>query len=395
MNPALVILFVLFTTSSMLCVAMTLAWLHFGRQRHALSWALAYGGGAVQWAINAVMLMLAPGHPLPIIVGTLLVLTTSSLIAIGCRQRAGLRPHFRRFALAAAIAGIAITLTVTVFPWFGLRVVIANLYVAAMIPIALAATWPRNRKARAPEIAFMVMLVIFGVYQLVLAAVGFAIGPDADPQGIDRYRSILVLGLPPVHIGTGIAALFLLAGDLADSVRSLVTRDPLTGSLNRRGIEQAAVGAIANARRNGRPLTLVIGDIDRFKAINDRFGHAVGDRALIAFADHVHASAREEDLFARMGGDDFCLLFIDAMPDEAAETIERTRRELEGLVVDAPADFAMTASFGITAFEPRDVGFGDMLKRADLALLESKLAGRNRVTVAGGAAHRVSGKAAR
>ncbi|RJF91047.1 sensor domain-containing diguanylate cyclase [Sphingomonas cavernae] len=395
MNPLLIIFSVLIFSSMVLCIAMTLAWIHFGRQRHALSWALAYGGGVLQWTVNAAGLMLFPDHLWPFVIASMLVVATSSLVAIGCRQRAGLPVHVLRFIAVGALATIAIAIWYTHIPFAGMRGAFTALYAAAMMPIAIAAVRPRRRKAQAPEIAFIVMLTIFGVFQLIVAGAGLAVGPEGDVAAIARYREIVGIGLPPVNIGLGIAALFLLAGDLADSVRALVTRDPLTGNLNRRGIEQAAIGAIANARRHGRPLVTVIGDIDRFKTINDRYGHAAGDQALIAFADHVHASVREEDLFGRIGGDEFCLLLIDAAPEDAAEAIERTRRELAQMEVAGMPGFSMSASFGMAAFDPDDVCFGDMLHRADLALLEAKLAGRDRLVVAPPPKPRVSGTAAR
>lgn len=381
MNIALVILLVLFITSTMLCITMTLAWLHFGRQRHALSWAIAYGCGALQWATNALTITYMQGRPAAVMLATLLFLTTSSLVAIGARQRAGLNPYYGLFLVAGAVAIAVVAMLVISWPHFGLRVVFTNLYIAAMMPIAILAVLPRKRKAQPPEIAFATMLVFMVLFQIVLGMTGFTIESSSDADGIARYRALLVLGLPPIHIGTGIAAVFLLAGDLAESVRALVTRDPLTGTLNRRGVEQAAIRAIANARRHGRALAVVMADIDRFKTINDRFGHAMGDRALTAFSDHVQASVREEDIFGRMGGDEFCLLLIDATADEAAEAIERTRQELEKMFVDDERAVSMTASFGITNFLPQDVGFGDLLHRADLALYDSKLAGRNRTTV--------------
>lgn len=381
MTPAAVILSVLLFTSTTLCIAMLLAWLHFGRQRHALTWAIAYGGGALQWAINAVGVVVFPGHPLPLIITSTMILANSALVVIGCRQRAGLPERYGRFAAVCALAAIPIALGYTVIPNAGLPRGLTNLFVAAMMSLAIAAIRPERRKARAPEKAFAAILALFCLYETALGVAGFAIGANAAPQEIDLYRTMVILGLPPVYIGVGIAALFLLAGDLAESVRSLVTRDPLTGSLNRRGIEQAAIGAIANARRHGRPLALVMADVDRFKVINDRFGHAAGDRALATFADHVQASVREEDLFGRMGGDEFCLLLIDATAADAAEAMERTRRELEVLEIECLPGFAMTASFGISEFEPGDVGFGDMVSRADLALYDSKVAGRNRVSV--------------
>src|SRR3546814_16458124 len=90
----------------------------------------------------------------------------------------------------------------------------------------------------------------------------------------------MAIGVPPLFVATGIAAVLLVAGDLAEQLRGLVARDALTGVLNRRGLEEAAAMIIANARRHGRDLTVVVADIDNFKALNDQLGHSAGDRAL-------------------------------------------------------------------------------------------------------------------
>jgi len=382
MNQAVIILSVLFFTASILCVAMTLAWLHFGRQRHAAIWAFAFGGGAVQWVINAGGVLLMPHSRLPLILAASMVVVTGTLVVIGARQRSGLAPGWGRFSIAGGIAIAIIALLYAVFDHVGLRAASTNLYVAVLMPLAATAVIPKNRKANAPEIAFAAMLGIFSLYQLALGMVALGMGPAPDHAGMDLYRAVLGIGLPPVYIGSGVAALFLLAGDLSESLRALVTRDPLTGSLNRRGLEQAATFAIANARRHDRPLSVAVGDIDRFKAINDRLGHAAGDRALTAFADHVHAGVREEDLFGRLGGDEFCLVLIDAGLDEASEVIERIREEVAALAIEGPPVFSLTASFGIAAFRAGDLSFADILRRADTALYRSKAAGRNRLTTA-------------
>lgn len=392
LNPAVVILSVLFFTSSIMCVAMVLAWVHFDRRPHAAIWAFAFGGGALQWLINALGVIGMPDNVAPIILASAIVIVTSSLVAIGARQRSGLPACWGRFAASGAVAIAVIVVIYTRFDHMGLRAGFTNLYAAIMMPLAAAAVLPRDRKANAPEIAFATMMIIFCIYQLTLGLAGLSIGAARNPEGLEHYRVVLGIGLPAAYVGSGVAVLFLVAGDLSESLRALVTRDPLTGSLNRRGLEQAATVVMANARRHAQPLSVIVGDIDHFKTINDRMGHAAGDRALVAFSDHVHAGVREEDLFGRLGGDEFCLVLINALPDQAAEVIERTRREIAVLEIEGPPCFSLTASFGIASFMPGDLSFADMLRRADHALYESKAAGRNRTTIS---AEEVSGTAAR
>ncbi|MBY8822929.1 GGDEF domain-containing protein [Sphingomonas colocasiae] len=382
MTPAIVILSVLFFTSAILCIMMTLAWLHFGRARHISIWAVAYGLGALQWVVNALGVLLEPGNPLPVIAASLVVLGSSALVPVGALQRAGRPVHLPAFIAIGLIFAIWIVLVYTILPNRALQGAVSNLFAVIMMPIAAIAIWPRHRRPNAPELAFIVMLVIFTLYQLALSGSALFIGPDGDRDAIERYRMILGIGLPPVYIGTGIAAVFLIAGDLSESLQQLVTRDGLTGALNRRGLEQAATIAMANARRRGRPFTVVICDIDHFKRINDRFGHAAGDRALISFADNVQAVVREVDMFGRLGGDEFCLLLSDLAPADAGDVVERIRAEVAGISVEDKPDLAFTASFGVAGFDDGDLWFGQILQRADQALYQAKEAGRNRIAFA-------------
>lgn len=382
MTPAIVILSVLFFTSAILCITMTLAWLHFGRSRHISSWAFAYGLGALQWVINALGVLVVPGNPIPVIVASMAVLGSSALVPIGALQRAGRRVHLPAFVAIGLIFAIWIALVYTISPNRALQGALSNLFAVIMMPIAVIATWPRHRRPNAPELAFIVMLLIFTLYQIALSGSALLIGSEGDRDAIERYRMILGIGLPPVYVGTGIAAVFLIAGDLSESLQQLVTRDGLTGALNRRGLEQAATVAMANARRRGRPFTAVICDIDHFKRINDHFGHAAGDRALISFADNVQAVVREVDIFGRLGGDEFCLLLTDLAPEGAGEVVERIREEVAAIRIEDWPELAFTASFGVAGFDESDLWFGQILQRADQALYEAKGAGRDCVVTA-------------
>src|SRR3546814_4373143 len=117
----------------------------------------------------------------------------------------------------------------------------------------------------------------------------------------------MAIGVPPLFVATGIAAVLLVAGDLAEQLRGLVARDALTGVLNRRGLEEAAAMIIANARRHGRDLTVVVADIDNFKALNDQLGHSAGDRALIAFTERSEEHTSEPQSLMRNSYAVFCL----------------------------------------------------------------------------------------
>ena len=188
---------------------------------------------------------------------------------------------------------------------------------------------------------------------------------------------------PSAFIGTGLFAVFLLAADLAERMGKLAASDPLTGVLNRRGFEDAGMRALAVARRQGQPLTIVMADLDRFKSVNDLYGHAAGDEVLRRFVAHVAGSIRAGDLFGRLGGEEFALLLVDASPSAAMEVIDRIRIALGELEIASGAHrIRITASFGITGPSDPNEELPAILARADSALYRSKMAGRDRVTMA-------------
>jgi len=160
--------------------------------------------------------------------------------------------------------------------------------------------------------------------------------------------------------------------------------DALTGLGNRRFFDQTLQKEIERARETGAGLCLALADLDRFKAVNDRFGHLVGDHLLKLFAGVLTVNLRGQDVPARYGGEEFALLFPGASLDEALRVVEKTRRDLESKrwVVGPKEERlgAVTASFGIArlAFDEAPESF---VQRADAKLFEAKAAGRNRVAV--------------
>jgi diguanylate cyclase (GGDEF)-like protein/PAS domain S-box-containing protein len=158
------------------------------------------------------------------------------------------------------------------------------------------------------------------------------------------------------------------------------THDALTGLLNRAALQEAIAHEAAGAERDGRPLSLILLDLDRFKIANDNYGHAVGDRVLVAVAERIQRHVRDADWFGRWGGEEFLCLLPGTLGSEAVRIAERVRADImEGPVELAEATIPMTASFGVAAF-PEDAGTTeDLIRTADTRLYEAKRAGRNRV----------------
>src|SRR3546814_7611273 len=103
----------------------------------------------------------------------------------------------------------------------------------------------------------------------------------------------------------------------------------------------------AKARRHGRDLTVVVADIDNFKALNDQLGHSAGDRALIAFTEYVEAAIRHGDVLGRLGGDEFCMFLLDTSAADAVHVMERARSEIERHTHEEMPHCRLMASFGI------------------------------------------------
>ncbi len=161
-----------------------------------------------------------------------------------------------------------------------------------------------------------------------------------------------------------------------DELQRLVTTDRLTGIWNRAHFDEVAAQETARAARYGEPLSLLLFDIDYFKAINDTHGHLIGDQVLIELTRRVGEHLRANDVLARWGGEEFVVM----LPHCAAAEALRVAEKLRALVQAQP--FArvgqVTASFGVADFRPAD-NLDTWLKRADDALYAAKAAGRNQV----------------
>ena len=165
---------------------------------------------------------------------------------------------------------------------------------------------------------------------------------------------------------------------LADLRREAMT-DPLTSAGNRRWLEQEAAKVLARAGRTGTPVGIVLFDLDHFKGLNDRFGHAAGDSVLTEVAGAVGALLRPYDLFARTGGEEFCILLPDTSGEEARSVAERVRTKLEAASMAGLAVGAVTASFGVANMGVGSEPLDALMARADAQLYRAKEAGRNRV----------------
>jgi diguanylate cyclase (GGDEF)-like protein len=167
-----------------------------------------------------------------------------------------------------------------------------------------------------------------------------------------------------------------LISNLTDAART----DPLTGLLNRRGFEEAFDVELERARRADRGLSVIVGDLDHFKQVNDRFGHAAGDEVLRRVGATFGSTKRSWDIAARIGGEEFAVLAPDTDEHGAYVLADRLRLEIEQTFEPAGAG-QLTASFGIVSFPIHGQTGDALLQAADQALYAAKRLGRNRAVI--------------
>ena len=162
---------------------------------------------------------------------------------------------------------------------------------------------------------------------------------------------------------------------LASEVYKLAALDQLTGLYNRRSGEQRLAQEISRAQRHGRPLTVLLMDLDGLKQVNDRFGHAAGDTVLKGFADRLQRAIRGSDLAVRLGGDEFMAL----LPECRSEEVRHVLGRLEGMEFEFDSEkLCLQYSRGWTDYAAGETP-QELLKRADQALYENKRAGKRNV----------------
>jgi len=167
-----------------------------------------------------------------------------------------------------------------------------------------------------------------------------------------------------------------------EEIYQLATHDALTELCNRRHFAELADKEIARAMRHGRPLSLCILDVDLFKPINDRHGHIRGDEVLRQVAAVLRRHARNDDVAARIGGEEFALLLPECTAADAALLADRLREAVAGTLF-APGGEAqrITVSIGVAALAPQRDTRPALMAAADAALYRAKSEGRNRVRV--------------
>ncbi|RFC63755.1 GGDEF domain-containing protein [Fulvimarina endophytica] len=356
------------TVSLMFGAALLVAWRQFGLRAHAPLWALSFMFSAVGHGVRIIGVMAPEYQSVNAMLACHASIGSFALLAMGFRARAGMDNRLTAFLWILTSAAVLALWILQPVEWrYGSRFVTGAADAAL---VSLIVLMPRGGRL-SPSIR--AALSLYGLYVLSVGVAGWLARPGGTISE-DAFVILLSLGTPTGMIATGVLTLFILAADLAGDLRKQAQYDYLTGLLNRRGFEEELAVKYAATNKAG---FIVATDLDRFKSVNDRFGHATGDEVIRRFAEHIRSYLGPDDLAGRMGGEEFAIFLASRDGRETLSRIETLRNEVPGRFTDIDMPDPITASFGIVRLKPEET-FQQAYARADESLYRSKRAGRNR-----------------
>ena len=359
--------------------------LFFGNQENnpALKW---WGTAYLLGAASVALWTLAGEKLGEFKVGELLSLALNGVgfVACGMVWNASRVFHGRKPNLPGLVLGAIawVTTVMTVDPHANaLRMTIGAGIVATYAALTATELWSERRKLLHRRWPVFTVPVLHGFVLMLPILLGDWLRPADVRWGSSVWVTVFSIELVLYAVGTVFVIFMLVSERTVTAHKNAASTDPLTGLFNRRGFAEACARVIDREANAGRPVSVMICDIDHFKSINDRFGHPAGDEILKLFATIVVSNLRICDLSGRIGGEEFAAL-LPCPLDEGVVAAERVREAFQasGIVVeDGPVD--TTVSIGV-AGGPAGTELEVLLAAADTALYQAKRSGRNRVEAA-------------
>ena len=374
LDPA-TLLTVGFATTLLVGTLFLLSWRQTPDARPLALWGVAHVAGAL--ASGGFALRGRIPDVLSIGLANAVMLAAFGLIWSGVRAFEG-RPVRLRLALAGAAAWSLLCTVPAFYDTVGARIVFASVAAGLYCTAAAAELWSGRAERLASRHPATALLALHGVFYLLRIPATLL----APPQpGANPLSSPWVAILCFAGMLFSIASAFTFTGlvkERAEREQRIAARtDPLTGLANRRAFFEGARRILTG----GRQVALLMFDLDRFKEVNDTYGHAVGDAVLVGFCATAAALLPPGALIGRIGGEEFACLLADAPSAIALVQAERLRRAFARLRVPELPDLRLSVSVGIAL--SRDVrDLDDLMRRADAALYAAKGGGRDRIEVA-------------
>ena len=370
----------LYLVATMVAATLGAMLLFFGTQENfpALRWwGTAYLLGAVSVALSTLA-----GNMLGAMLS--LALNAVGFAACGMVWNAARVFHGRKPNLPGLLLGAMIWVAAVMMlkpEASAMRFMIGAAIVAVYAALTAAQLWSERRKTLQRRWPAIVVPVLHGFVLMLPILLGGLLRPHDDAFASSIWVTVFSIELVLYAVATVFVIFMLVSERVVTAHKTAASTDPLTGMFNRRGFAEATSRVIEREANAGRPVTVLIFDLDHFKSINDRFGHSAGDEILKLFATVVLSTLRITDLSGRVGGEEFAAL-LPCPLEEGVIAAERVREAFadSGIVVeDGPVD--TTVSIGV-AGGPAGTELEVLLAAADSALYQAKRNGRNRVETA-------------
>jgi diguanylate cyclase (GGDEF)-like protein len=263
------------------------------------------------------------------------------------------------------------------------RILVSSLIVAGYTFLTATELWRERRKSLIRHWPAMFVPVLHGAIFLMPATLAALTATGDAVHGPARgWITVFAIEIVLYAVGTAFIILTLTKDRAVRFYKMAAVTDPLTTLLNRRGFFEAAAALAKFAQRRKTPVSVLAFDLDHFKSINDRFGHAAGDAVLQLFATVARTAMRADDIIGRLGGEEFVAV-LPCSASDAAVAADRVRLAFQA-ASDKGGDGRVpaTVSIGVAA-GPSATAIETLIARADIALYRAKSGGRNRVETAG------------
>jgi diguanylate cyclase (GGDEF)-like protein len=378
--PTLFIVSICVTT--ILGLSLLFAWVQDRSIRALAWWGVAYLIGGLSVALYS--FHDSHSNPLSVVIGNALLFVACGVIWNGTRLF-----HGREVLAFWMFAGALAWLFAMMVPGFGTshtaRIVLSSCVISGYTLLTGRELWCGRKERLVSRWPAMLVLLLHGLIFLSPIPIVLVLPPGHDYSAFaGGWFAIFALETLLYAIATAFIILTMAKERTERIHRTAATIDPLTEIYNRRALLDAGRRVLQRTVWDHQPVAILMFDLDHFKKINDRFGHAAGDRALQTFARTAAATLRATDVLGRLGGEEFAAVLPSTSLISAAAAAERVRHtfemaaaEIDGLPVGG------TVSIGAAATSESDSDIDSLLALADRALYAAKAMGRNRVVLSG------------
>jgi diguanylate cyclase (GGDEF)-like protein len=343
---------------------------------------------AANAALTAALPLLLARNRIPDLIS---VVVANALIALaGATLYAGFARFLNRSVQWPWLLACTAATGAAIFYWryivdsIPMRVMISATFTAAVC-MAIAVIAVRHRRvshASYPHLATAILATIFAASSAARGLYFSTLHGTSSPLMFDTSANVILLCVGAATMpALSMCAILMVHDSLLMEARNAANHDFLTGALSRKGFEAVTRKRFAQSDENNQPLSLLIVDLDRFKAINDTFGHAGGDTVLRGFVEAMRRNLHPDDLLGRLGGEEFAILLPRATFGEAQTIANRLRVEASNFPVMTEAGPCRYSISGGLAFRMQGESLDQLSMRADRALYQAKVSGRNKVCV--------------